>query len=304
MPRAGNKRGVTGLLAFITASRLRAVVVSAVTLVLPPLGVFTASLVALVTLREGLVEGVIVLGATLVLAGVAFTVLVDTAAPVVQFAMFAALPVLGLAAVLRATSSQGLTLSVGAVVVIGFVLALHLFAADPAAWWVGVLGEAVMPSFESASGDVAALEKLVLWLIPVLMPAFLLVGAYLSLLLGRWWHALLDNPGGFGSEFRGLRVDRRLHLALLIAVALGAVVYGGQTALLAEVAVLFAVLCIFQGLAVMHGVAASRNIGRGALVGAYVLMALLPQLVLPLLTLVGLADPWFDLRRRFGGPKQ
>ena len=33
-------------------------------------------------------------------------------------------------------------------------------------------------------------------------------GLMLTLVLARWWHAVLDNPGGFGREFRALRVGR------------------------------------------------------------------------------------------------
>lgn len=46
------------------------------------------------------------------------------------------------------------------------------------------------------------------------------LGVILSLLLARWWQALLFNPGGFREEFQGLRLDIRL-VALSLVLALG-----------------------------------------------------------------------------------
>ena len=46
------------------------------------------------------------------------------------------------------------------------------------------------------------------------------------LLIGRWWHAILDNPGGFAREFQGLRLDRRISIVTVALVLL--VAYAGD----------------------------------------------------------------------------
>jgi len=115
-----------------------------------------------------------------------------------------------------------------------------------------------------------------------------------SLLLARWWQAGLYNPGGFGREFRALRLSRvAAGVAAVLCVA--ALTVGGEV--LQGLALATVALFVFQGLAVVHGVVARRGMATGWLVALYVLVLFLAPQVMAGLTLVGIADAWADFRK-------
>lgn len=133
-----------------------------------------------------------------------------------------------------------------------------------------------------------------------LVVAGTVLGLALTLFLARWWHALVDNPGGFGREFRALRLDRRFApvAVLIVLVALLANALTGGLA--GELALVVVVLYMLQGLAVIHAIVNMRGASVGWLVGVYLLLFLLPPQVMMLLALIGFTDMWMNLRARAG----
>jgi hypothetical protein len=120
----------------------------------------------------------------------------------------------------------------------------------------------------------------------------------LSLLLGRWWQAQLYNPGGFGQEFRELRMGQALAVAT-VAVFVGAPL--ARLPLIVNLALGLSIVLGMFGLAVLHSAVQRSRAGRGWLIALYVGMAFLMYPVLTVLALLGATDQWLDLRRRFGG---
>jgi len=114
------------------------------------------------------------------------------------------------------------------------------------------------------------------------------------MLLGRYWQALLYNPGGFREEFYNLRFDWRLMSALLIVVALG--VYGVSP--LNEWLMMLCVVPILNGLAVVHSVVAKRRMGMTMLVLAYLVL----MIAAPAFVLLGFVDSLVDIRKRLDKP--
>ena len=119
---------------------------------------------------------------------------------------------------LRRTASQGTTLAAtGALGALAFC-AIHLFSGDPVAWWREVLARILMLGLDEAPVraqlDPAVLQVLDRLIDQVALASYFsvwsMIFAMVAVLLARWWHALLDNPGGFGREFRALRMDRRM----------------------------------------------------------------------------------------------
>src|SRR5690606_34096107 len=64
------------------------------------------------------------------------------------------------------------------------------------------------------------LEALIAPVLTGLMAALLQLASLLCLILGRYWQAALYNPGGFGREFRALRLPAPLALGLVVVMFL------------------------------------------------------------------------------------
>jgi len=135
------------------------------------------------------------------------------------------------------------------------------------------------------------------------MSGMLAAGVYLqlvfSLLMSRWWQSLLYNPGGFRSEFHGLRVHRLFGVLGVPALALLVVVNQEMPAVLGYLAVLLLALLFIQGLAVLHGLLGMAGAGVVWLVGLYLLLILVPPQAVMVLATVGLLDIWIDFRTRY-----
>lgn len=129
-----------------------------------------------------------------------------------------------------------------------------------------------------------------------LMAGLLQLLSLLCLLLGRYWQALLYNPGGFGREFRAVRLPPALATALL----LGMFLLPGLGVGLAMLTPLCSVPLAFAGVALLHGLVAQQRLGRFWLVGLYVSLLLFMQLVYPLLVVLAVVDSLIDFRGQSG----
>ena len=217
--------------------RPSAVLVAATTAVLfwlfPPFLIVSGAAVALVTLRRGPVEGVLLMALAGLGAPVLTTLAVGVPWPMLQILGVCWLPLWLLALVLRATVSLARTLQVAAVLGLAGVLGFYGVLGDPAAWWEGVLGgwerelaalAAAGPAADRSTLD-QILELLKGWapFMPGQMVSAALLFVLLSLFLGRWWQALLFNPGGFRPEFYELGVGRPLAVFMLGLFGVGLV---------------------------------------------------------------------------------
>lgn len=116
----------------------------------------------------------------------------------------------------------------------------------------------------------------------------------LALMLGRYWQGVLYNPGGFGREFQAFRFSGGL-AAALFALMLLAPILGVQFALLTP---LCSVPLVFAGVALVHGLAKQGSLSKFWLIGFYVSLLLLLQLIYPLLAVLAVLDSFFDFRKR------
>jgi hypothetical protein len=132
-----------------------------------------------------------------------------------------------------------------------------------------------------------------------LIAALLQVLSLLALMLGRYWQGVLYNPGGFGREFRAVRIPLWPAMALLACMLVGPN-FGAQVAMLTP---LCSVPLVFAGLALIHGLVAEKRLGRFWLVGVYVTLLLFLQLIYPLLVVAAIVDSLIDFRGRLGAKK-
>lgn len=293
------------LAAFTMRGRASAVLVMAVAAVLfwlfPPFMVVSAAALALVTLRRGAAESLLLL----VLAGSAATglaaLVLGTPWPMLDVLLAGWLPLWLLALMLRATVSLARTLQVAAALGLVGVLLCYLVLGDPAAWWNSLLeplrqeAARLGPTLPAAERD--TLDRMLALLgewapfLPGHLASMILLNGLLALFLGRGWQAALFNPGGFRTEFHALRLGRPLAGLTLVLLA-GALLSGWVP--LTNLALPLSVLYTVQGIALVHALAFARSLSPAWLLLFYLLLPLLSQLVLAL----GLADAWIDLRAR------
>jgi hypothetical protein len=278
---------------FIMRGRMQATLVVVVSAALPLLFWLSAAAGCLVLLRRGLSD--------------ALGILVWALLPAIGWWYFGEprtllvlLGALGLALVLRANPSWNRVLL--CCVALGLVYGLVLGAVfrEPIEAMALEL-QKLMPQMldgvhqQMSVDERARLDSLIAPVLTGLIAALLQIVSLLSLMLGRFWQAQLYNPGGFGREFRALRLPIPLAMLLLGCMLLGPNL-GPQMAMLTP---LSSVPLVFAGIALLHGLVAQGRLGKFWLVGLYITLLLFMQLTYPLLVVLAIVDSLFDFRGRF-----
>ena len=297
------------LAGFIMRGRSQAVIVAAVSTVLSvflaPLSYVGAASIALVALRRGPTEGALVMGGAGLASGVLMWLLLGTPMLVLVLLLMLWLPVWLLALLLRQSASQSLVLAVAGAMGLLVILVAHAFfgSSQIEMWWRELLEKTVVPLLEqrgvrvepSALGVAARMMN-------GLAVALTILGVLLCVYLGRWWQALLYNPGKFGPEFRALRLDRLIAIgtvALLVALWVAGNALGN---LALDLIVLAVIVYMIQGLAVVHALVVARGASVAWLVALYLVLLLLLPLnfyAMTALGAVGLVDAFVNFRARF-----
>lgn len=278
--------------------------------ILPPLNVLLGGIVALVTLRRGPTEGLLLIVGTFLAGGALATLGTADGNIVLAFLTMLAVatwPVWLLAVVLRRTISLSMAVTVaaamGALVVVGFHIALD----DPAAWWKQIFSVAAEQTVATTGAPVdeeslAALVDIAAKWMTGTIAAALAVGSLAALFLGRWWQAMLYNPGGFRQEFRSLRLGNALAIAVGAAMLAAWFLSGTAGTLAGDLLWVAGAIYMLPGLGVIHTLLAGTRHPVGGLVVLYVLLAIVPHVAV-LVALVGWADTWLDMRARIGARK-
>lgn len=280
---------------FIMRGRMQAIFVVAGAAALPMLFWLSAAAGSLVLLRRGLNDALSVL-VWAVIPALAWWYFGDPRTLLVLLGS------LGLALLLRSHASwvRVMVCSVGLGLL--YVWALGAVFGEPIAALASelqkVLPDALSGAYQQLSVEERSrVESLLAPVLTGLLAALLQVVTLLSLMLGRYWQAALYNPGGFGSEFRALRLPPMLAILLLVGMLLGPNL-GAQLAVLTP---LCSVPLVFAGIALMHGLVAQGRLPRFWLVGLYVTLVLFMQLIYPLLAVLAIVDSLFDFRGRAAG---
>jgi hypothetical protein len=250
----------------------------------------SAALVALVTLRKGIGEGLqLLLWASLPALVIAratgdstvVALLVGTAA---------------LAVVLRLSMSMALAALGSAAIAVLTGLLMAAFAGPVLDELVRVFGEFAAALEQQNSVDGVALQ--IRPPTPLLLAGMLGTAngalSYLCLALGRSWQAGLYNPGGFGEEFRALRFPPLLVWSLA-AAALALIGAGFEWRSWAAMAMLPLTIA---GFALLHARARVRGQGSFWLGAIYAAWLVFDAAKLALVGLV-LADAVLDFRSRW-----
>ncbi|ODC02478.1 hypothetical protein BFW38_01885 [Terasakiispira papahanaumokuakeensis] len=276
-------------------SRVRATSVATIAAAVPFLGWLAAALVALVSLRMGPKEGLMIMLWTL-LPGIYYWVTGGSPGVVVGQVT------VGLMALMLFSGYQlSLALLAGAGVLIGVALSVTWLPPDAEQFLMSRLVD--FQSLQSSLGlDASAIGQVkvqVSALLNGVISAVQWVMTCLSLFLARWLQSALYGPAeAFGQEFRRLQLPR---WSVVAAIVLGFLA-SQQMWLLPLLPVLMGPFLI-AGLSVIHGIFMLRGWSSFWLGGIYVaLIFALPEVSL-LLVLVAMADSWVDFRHRLAPPR-
>lgn len=292
-----------GLVTFIMRGRSQAALVAALfavlSLLFPLAGMLSSATVALATLRQGPGEGLVVGLFAGLASGIFIFAALGSPLPALGFALALWLPVWVLAVVLRNSHSPALAAQAAGLMGLAILLGLRFGVGDAALYWSELLEPLRQGLVEG--GLLAEAESKVLiadvarWMTGAFAATFYFQ-ALLALLLGRWWQSLLYNPGGFGAEFRDLRLSRGLGVLGLGLLILLLVNEDSRWA--ADLLLLVTPLLLLQGLALIHWLVKALKASRGWLVGLYALLVLAMPHAQVMIAGLGLADIWLNLRAR------
>ncbi|WP_444892616.1 hypothetical protein ACJJIW_04660 [Microbulbifer sp. JMSA004] len=119
------------------------------------------------------------------------------------------------------------------------------------------------------------------------------ISATLALVLGRYWQALLYNPGGFRQEFHQLRLPLWLSATSMLLWVVSLVTPG-----YAFWGAVIAFPMVVAGIALVHWLVASRGWGVGPLVAMYIMLVIGGLPLAGFLCGLALVDSWIDIRGR------
>ncbi|MEW5250800.1 hypothetical protein [Microbulbifer sp. 2201CG32-9] len=268
---------------FIMRGRVRAILITMVGIPL-----ISPAALALVSLRRGSSDGLMVLAwglLPLVTAGLSgyLSPLMTGLGVGHLVAVFCA------AMALRGTRSWSVALVVATLVAVaGILLNAQLN---------GGLLESLLQAAEETSAEQAAQLRQIFGS-EILATGYLswmsAVTVVLALVLGRWWQALLYNPGGFRQEFHQLRMPLPLAVVGMLVWA-----YSLTTQEYAFWGAVAALPMVVAGIGLIHWQVASRGWGRGPLVAMYVALVLATLPMAGFLCGLALVDSWIDIRERF-----
>lgn len=248
--------------------------------------------VGLVSLKEGSQEGLVVLlwAALPLIASYFFGQGSSLLAVISGFSLVLTLVA---AAVLRATSSWQWTIltsmSMATVVtlVIGLLLGVEI---DLLIDRLNALFAEVAAQQSSQIEPVAASRPIVLGASALMLA----LSTVVCLFVARWWQAMLYNPGGFGDEFRQLRLDMRV-AGLSVGVFVLVLYLPTEYRFWAD---LMLVPLLLSGVSLMHYAVSVAALGSSWLVFMYIGLVVSGPVIGGLLVGLGLADSLLNLRLR------
>jgi hypothetical protein len=279
---------VRALAEFIMRGRTQAAVVAVLGTAVP---VLTPAAIALVSLRKGSGNGLLILlwGLLPMLISLA----IGQMQPLMPMLAISGLVTTYVTSLILRSSMSWAYALMGVVAFSTLVALLQLMLVpDLMAQLTTSLGEFVKQMFSEVESPVVEMpgQTFVVGMIAYVTA----VGSMFGVVVGRWWQAMLYNPGGFADEFQHFRLN-----VWQAVVCMAAAVYCLVQPLDYRTwATLFVLPLLVMGIAIVHRFVAVKRMGTQWLVGFYVLVFLL-DVVAQLLVVVAFLDTWLNFRGRF-----
>jgi len=271
------------LAGFAMSGRRQAILAATLLGILPLLNFLSAPIVALVCLRHGKSEAMIVLAWALIPA-IAWAMAGD---------MIPLLTLLGgalLAGVLRSTGSWEFALLTA--IGVGIAAQLALVVQPGFVELMQQQIDLVMANPELQSQVNVLPAEQMQQLLKMFYGMMLMLLSVSVLMLARYWQAGLYNPGGFRQEFHQLRLSWKTSAVLCLLFVL--TTFG--TPMLQPFSILFVLPLLIGGVALVHGIAGLKKWPIAVMAIFYV--AMMSPVMTQVLVLAAIADSWVDFRSR------
>lgn len=287
---------------FIMAGRFQAftyiILTSILAMVMPPIGLLSNAAIGLVTLRNGWKTGLI-LALVGAMALSLFTFILERninggfTLGLLQWG-----PIVLIASILHKSVSWRPALQTVFILAASGVLVFHALVPDSTVFWSDFLVKSGLPELLAKSNPELKVEDwtktVAAGMTGVLAIAMCFIWS-LSLLLARYWQAQLYNPGGFGEEFRNIRLGKTSAIVVLVLVVL-AVATRQQP--IVELMMCGVVIFMIQGTSLAHAITKHFELHRIVLIVLYTLLLVLTKPIALLLVAVGIIDSFVDFREK------
>ena len=293
---------------FIMKGRIQAMAVASsfalLSLLMPPVSIVSSATVALVTLRRGAYEGLLVLFSASLAAAVLGLLVIGNFQFAFGYALILWLPVWVLSIVLREGRHLSLAFEIASALGVLFVIGFYSIAEAPALYWQEVLNEMTQPMLQVSEVPVEQIKQTVVMLAKYMTGIIAtgsVTGLLLGLLLARWWQANLYNPGGFGREYLFLSMPLRFTMATIIIFIIAALTSGMVSELAWNIGIILFMLYAFIGTAISHALISTFKARRFLLPFFYISVFVVPHIVIPI-AIIGITDTWLNLRKNIPPP--
>jgi len=277
------------LVKYVMRGPKQAILLASISVLIPMMFWFGAATIALVTLRQGFRQGLVVfIWAVIPALGWWFS-LQDPGALIVLFMS------LVMASILRYTVSWQGTLAAGGVIsLVTGLLAPHIM--PELIDMLMEMGEVMLQELaKNAPEDYdTTLDGAFRSLMIASFAASFYGMAVASVFLARSWQSRLFNPGGWQEEFHQMRLSPRF----IIGIALIVMIAPSLNIEPALVMMITAIPLLVCGLALVHGVIGKKKLGGQWIFGLYVSAFILFPTVLILLVVLALLDSLVNFRSR------
>lgn len=302
------------LAVYIMQGRMQAVMVAStfalLSLLLPMLNILSLAAIALVTLRHGVKEGLLVCLIVAVVTTLLGVFLFADGEFALAYTVFQWLPIWLIASALRVTQEMAKAIEIAVVLGIVVVIIFYSAMSDPATFWLRLLNTLIEPLFV-AMDDLTIDEKMhFINQASHYMTGMVVAAAVFSLLLGlllaRWWQAQLFNPGGFGQEFINIKTSSKFATVTLVIIVAALFDDGSLSELAWNICVPILILYTFIGAAIFHVLLSARKNSKVMIpvfYGIMTMLSLMNPLVLMPIAFAGLSDTWLNLRARISNQK-
>ncbi len=275
-------------------------------LLFPPISIVSSASVALVTLRRGANEGLYILIISCLVTALLGMMLFGSYQFALLYGLVLWLPVWLIAIVLREGGQLAVAIEIAVILGVLGIVGFYLYHPMPSALWNEMLNQMMQPMIESTPEIPAEEVKLSLERFSRLMTGAIAAGTVYGMLfglfLGRWWQAVLFNPGGFKKEFLALRTHRQLAMGTIVVVAMALLLSGVVAEVCWNIVVLMFVLYTIIGTAALHASFSGMKNARFMVPFLYITLVMIPHVTIAV-AIFGLGDTWLDLRNKISNQK-
>lgn len=274
---------------FVMRGRMQATLAVAI-MVVPGLFWFGAAIASLVLLRKGANQAISVGMVGLVIGLVSWYF--ERPTPLLVL-----LGALVLAQTLRITISWVYVLLVSVLISVGCYWLFYLNPTNQMAEMVTVaiaqFPEMLQQTYQITPEQSVAMAKIAA---PIVIPLMYAIGIQLlsivSLLVARYWQALLYNSGGFREEFYQLRMP----IGVMTALVIGMLIVPNLIDSLVVLTFACSIPLVFAGLSLIHALFAKAQMNVGIVV-FYIMFIVAIYVFYPLLVILAIVDSFLNLRK-------